>query len=151
MRRITGGCVGRVIAGSVMGALAFALIVLFELTGSVRFPGGTVAALSVAAIGVVLIAALSHSARRAWGSLCMLDGISSVALAGISFQARGQPLWPSDLGYEHDLGRAIESWLRHEIGTGAAYFGTAIVSAAVLLALSYFLLRSHDGRHRDAP
>jgi hypothetical protein len=149
MRRIIEGSLGRVIAGLVMGAVALAMIATFAPIGPVRFMGGTLAALLVAALVIVSVAALSRSVRRMWGALCLVDGVLGIALAGVSFKAGGQPLWPSDLGYQHDVGPAVESWLRHEIGAGATYFGAALGLAAVLLALSWFLLRSHHGRHGD--
>jgi hypothetical protein len=55
-----------------------------------------------------------------------------------------------DPGYEHALDQAMQWWLGHVISIAAAYFSGAIVAAATSFALSYWLLRSPHGRHRDA-
>jgi hypothetical protein len=101
-------------------------------------------------IATVLVLSLSSTARAAWGRLCFTNGTISIALAAAGVEGRGQPLWPADPGYERALDRAMQSWFGHVISTAAAYFGGAIVAAATLFALSYWLLRSPNGRHRDA-
>ena len=106
--------------------------------------------LPVALIAIVLVTVFSPSSRAAWGRLCLIDGIVSFALAVASVQVRGQPLWPTDPGCEHALDRGIRWWLKHEIWTAATYFGGTIIVAAVLFALSYWLLRSPHARHRGA-
>jgi hypothetical protein len=136
---------GRVIAGLAMGSLTLALIGLSAMLG----PIGVAAVLHplvrwifpVAAIATVLIAALSSSARAAWGRLCLMNGVVSIARAGANVQ-NGQPLWPEDPVYERALDRAMQRWLRHAIWTTAAYFAVAMIIAAVLFALSYWLLHS---------
>lgn len=144
---------GRVIAGFAMGSLTFALIGLSAALG----PIGVTAVLHslaqlifpLAAIAAALIAALSSSARRAWGRLCLMNGVVSIALAGVSVRYE-QPLWPADPLYERALDQAMQWWFRHVVWTTAAYFAAAMIIAAVLLALSYWLLHSSHGRHRQA-
>jgi len=144
---------GRVIAGFAMVSLTCALIGLSAALG----PIGVAAVLHplaqlifpLAAIAVALIAALSSSVRRAWGRLCLMNGVVSATLAGASVEV-GQPLWPADPVYEHALDEAMQWWLRHVIWSTAAYFATAMIIAAALFALSYWLLHSSHGPHRQA-
>ena len=141
---------GRVVAGFFMGGLTLALIGLALAIGPMAALLLVQLILPVAMIATVLAVSLSSTARAAWGRLCLINGIISIALAGASVQGRGQPLWPTDPDYERALDQSIQCWLGHVISTAAAYFGGALVVAAVLFALSYWLLRSPDGRHRDA-
>jgi len=133
-----------------MGGMTLALI------GSAAAIGPTAALLlvrvilPVAIIATVLVVGLSTTALTAWGRMCLINGITSIALAAASVQGRGQPLWLTDPGYERALDQAIQWWLGHLVSTAAAYFAGAIVIAAVLFALSYWLLRSPHRRHRDA-
>jgi len=78
-----------------------------------------------------------------------MNGVVSIALAGANVQ-NGPPLWPTDPVYEHALDQAMQWWVRHAIWTTAAYFAAAMIIAAVLFALSYWLLHSPHGRHRQA-
>ena len=141
---------GRVIAGVVMGGLTLALIgraqaIEPSVAGSlIRW------VLPVAVLVILLITVLSATSRTALGRLCLLNGMMSSALAGVTLLGEGQPIWPSDPGYEHSLDRALQWWLAHLMWTAAAYFGTAIVLTAGLFALSYWLLRSHPGRGHGA-
>jgi hypothetical protein len=105
MRNILNGpTLGRVFAGCVMGGLTLALVGLTTVLG----PAGVAAVahplvrliFPVAAIATVLIVALSSSARTAWGRLCLMNGVVSIALAGANVQ-NGQPLWPAELAQEH--------------------------------------------------
>jgi len=140
----------RILAGFLMGALTLGLIGLAVAIGSMAAVLLVQSILSVAMIATVLIVSLSSTTRAAWGRLCLINGIVSIALAAASVEGRGQPLWPADPGYERALDRAMQWWLGHVISTAAAYFGGAIVVAAVLFVLSYWLLRSPHGLHRDA-
>jgi len=148
-----GSTLGRVVAGFVMGGLTLALVGLTAVLG----PTGVAAVahplvrliFPAAAIATVLIAALSSSARTAWGRLCLMNGVVSIALAGANVQ-NGPPLWPTDPVYERALDQAMQWWLRHVIWTTAAYFAAAMIIAAVLFALSYWPLHSPHGRHRQA-
>ena len=84
-------------------------------------------------IATVLVVSLSSTARAAWGRLCFINGIISIALAAASVEGRGQPLWPVDSSYESALDRAMQWSLGHVILTAAAYFAGAIAAAAMLL------------------
>lgn len=141
---------GRILARLFMGGLTLALIGLTAAVGATAALFLVQLILPVAMIVTVLVVSLSLTARSAWGRLCLINGIMSIALAAASVEGRGQPLWPADPGYERALDRAMQWWLGHVISTAAAYFSGAIVAAATLFALSYWLLRSPHGRHRDA-
>lgn len=154
MRNVRHNCTfGRIFAGFAMGGLTLSLVVVTAALG----PMGVAALVHpwvqlmfpAAAIATVLIAALSSSGRAAWGRLCLMNGVVSLALAGASVE-NGQPLWPTDPVYERALDQAMQWWLRHVIWTTAAYFVAAIIIAAVLFALSYWLLRSPYRWHRQA-
>jgi hypothetical protein len=154
MRNVNDGSnLGRIFAGLAMGGLTLALVFLTAVLG----PMGVAALVHplvrwifpIAAIATVLIAALSSSARSAWGRLCLMNGVVSLALAGASVE-NGQPLWPADPVYERALEQAMQWWFSNVIWPTAAYFAAATIMAAVLFALSYWLLRSPHGRHREA-
>jgi hypothetical protein len=148
-----GSTFGRIFTGLAMGGLTLAFVFLTGALG----PMGVAAFVHplvrwifpIAVIAIVLIAALSSSARRAWGRLCLMNGVVSLALAGASVE-NGQPLLPTDPVYERALDQAMEWWVRHVIWTTASYFAAAMIIAAVLFALSYWLLRSPHRRHRQA-
>jgi hypothetical protein len=144
---------GRVIAGFAMGSLTVALVGLTAVLGRIGVTAVThplvQSILPVAAIATVLIAALSSSVRTAWGRLCLMNGVVSLALAGTSVE-NGLPLWPTDPVYERALDQAMQWWVRHVIWTTATYFAAALIIAAALFALSYWLLDSSHGRHRQA-
>lgn len=150
---LNGPTLGRVVAGCVMGGLTLALVGLTTVLG----PAGVAAVahplvpliFPVAAIATVLIAALSPSGRTAWGGLCLMNGVVSIALAGTNVQ-NGPPLWLTDPVYERAIDQSMQWWLRHLIWTTAANFAAAMIIAAVLFALSYWLLHSPHGRHRQA-
>jgi hypothetical protein len=138
----------RVRAGLVMSGLTLALMAMglgYE-PADYRLPAELM--LPAALIATILVAVFSSNVRAAWGRLCLINRIVSVALGAASVQVRGQPLWPTDPGYEHALDQGIHWWLKHGVGTAATYLCSAIVVAAVLFALSYWLLRSPHARHR---
>jgi hypothetical protein len=141
---------GRILAGFLMGGLTLVLIGLAVAIGPLATLLLVQLILPVAMIATVLVVTLSSTTRVAWGRLCLINGIMSIALAAASVQSRGQPLWPADPDYERALDQAMHWWLGHVISTAAAYFGGAVVIAAVLFALSYWLLHSPHGLHRDA-
>ena len=154
MRNVRHGCTfGRIFAGFAMGGITLALVVVTAVLG----PLGSAALVHplvqfmfpAAAIATVLIAALSTSARAAWGRLCLMNGVMSLALAGASVE-NGQPLWPTDAVYERALDQAMQWWVNHVIWTTATYFVAAMIIAAVLFAFSYWLLHSPHVRHRQA-
>lgn len=144
---------GRIFAGLVMGSLTLALVFLTAVLGPKEAAGlvhlAVTLTLPAAAIAIVVIAALSSSIRKAWGRLCLMNGVVSLALAGVSVE-NGQPLWPTDPLYERALDEAMQWWVRHVIWTTAAYFAAAVIIAAVLFALSYWLLHSPHRRQRQA-
>jgi hypothetical protein len=144
---------GRSVAAFVMGCLALALIGLTTVLGPVKLAAFvdpmvkfTVPA---AAIVTVLIAALSSSPRIAWGRLCLMNGVMSIALAGVGVQS-GQPLWSADPLYERALDQGMQWWLTHMIWTTAGYFAVTLIMGAALFALRYWLLHSPHRRHRQA-
>lgn len=106
VRNVTGRSIlGRVLAGFLMGGLTLALMALgagFETTDPHPLAQSI---LPVAVIATVLVATFSSTVRAAWGRLCLINGILSVALAAASVQGRGQPLSPTDPGYERTLDR----------------------------------------------
>jgi hypothetical protein len=144
---------GRILAGFVMGGLTLALMVLTAVLGPIR--GAILVDLLMklvvpaAVIATVLVAALSGSVRTAWGRLCLMNGVVSLALAGTSVEI-GQPLWPADPVYERALDQAMQWWVRHVIWTATTYFAAALIIAAVLFAFSYWLLHSPHRRPRQA-
>ncbi len=142
--------VGRILAGFFMGGLTLALIGLTVAVGPTAALFLVQLILPVAMIATVLVVSLSSTGRAAWGRLCLINGIMSIALAAASVEGRAQPLWPADPGYERALDQGMQWWLGHVISTAAPYLSGAIVAAATLFALSYWLLRSPHGRHRDA-
>lgn len=124
---------GRVLAGLVMGGLTLGLIGLAVAIGPIAALLLVQLILPVAMIATVLIVSLASTARAAWGRLCLINGIMSIALAAASVQGQGQPLWPTDPGYERALDQGIQWWVGHVISTAAAYFAGAIAAAAMLL------------------
>ena len=98
MKNLADGCTfGRILAGFVMGGLTLALVVLtagFAPIGVAAFVHPMVKLIvPAAAIATVVIAGFSSSVRRAWGRLCLMNGIATLALAGVSVED-GQPVWP---------------------------------------------------------
>src|SRR6516225_3546801 len=92
-----GSALGRIVAGFVMGGLTLASVLLttgLAPIGVVAFVHPMVKLIvSAAAIATVVIAGFSSSVRRAWGRLCLMNGIATLALAGVSVED-GQPVWP---------------------------------------------------------
>jgi uncharacterized membrane protein YkvI len=143
----------RVAAGLVMGSLTLALIGLATIVraGSAETGRPLVQLiLTAAAVATILIVVLSTTPRTTWGRLCLANGVVSIALAAASLQGRGQPLWSPNLLYQRALDQGTQWWLRHLMWTAAAYSTAAIVVAAVLFAVSYWLLRWPHRRHREA-
>jgi hypothetical protein len=141
---------GRILSGLFMGSLTLCLIGLIAAVGPTAALFLVQLILPVAIIAIVLVVSLSLTARAVWGRLCLINGIVSIAVAAASVEGRGQPLWPADPTYEHTLDRAMQWWLGELISTAATYFSAAMIAAATLLALSYWLLRSPHGSRRDA-
>ena len=112
---------GRVLAGLVMGGLTLGLIGLAVAIGPIAALLRVQLILPVAMVATVLIVSLASTARAAWGRLCLINGIMSIALAAASVRGQGQPLWPTDPGYERALDQGIQWWVGHVISTAAAY------------------------------
>ena len=148
-----GSALGRIVAGFVMGGLTLASVLLtagLAPIGVVAFVHPMVKLIvPAAAIATVVIAGFSSSVRRAWGRLCLMNGIATLALAGVSVED-GQPVWPTDPAYERALDQAMQWWIGQVIWTTAAYFAAAVIIAASLFTLSYWLLHSPHRRHRQA-
>jgi hypothetical protein len=140
---------GRILSGFFMGSLTLCLIGLIAAVGPTAALFLVQLILPVAMIAIVLVVSLSSTARAVWGRLCLINGIISIAVAA-AVEGRGQPLWPADPTYEHTLDRAMQWWLGELISTAAAYFSAAMIAAATLLALSYWLLRSPHRSRRAA-
>ena len=76
--------------------------------------------------------------RAAWGGGCLVNGFLSTAVA-VSFRVQDEP-WSGRMPYQDDLDRAIGP-LTHFVWALAARIGlAAFVLAAILFALSYWLL-----------
>ena len=130
---------GRIVVASVMGATAFALAVLLVAAAGLPIAvAPVVAALAGAALLAVWLARRKASLRSAWSRGCLVNSLLS---AGVAFGFRVQDdLWVGRSQYAEDLDRAIGP-LTHFIWALAARAGLiALILAAVLFALSYWLL-----------
>jgi hypothetical protein len=83
---------GRVFAGFFMGGLTLVLIGLAAAIGPTATLLLVQLILPVAMTAIVLVVSLSSTARAAWGRLCLINGIMSIALAALSVQGTAQPL-----------------------------------------------------------
>jgi hypothetical protein len=92
-----------------MRGLTLVLVVLTAVLGPIGMAGLVHPMVNlivpVTAIVTVLTAARSPSVRATWGSLCLMNGVTSLALAGASVQ-NGQLLWPDPV-YEPALDQAM--------------------------------------------
>jgi hypothetical protein len=91
MRNIIGRLsFGRALAGVVMGCLTLGLVGLTTILGptgqSAVIDFGVRVFVPAAAIATILIAALSSSARTAWGRLRLMNGVVSLGLARVSVE-----------------------------------------------------------------
>ncbi len=130
---------GRVLAVVIMGFAAFALILLVGRNAGAPIAGTPVVlAGAVSALLAIWLAARSSSSRSAWGRGCLVNGLLSTVV-GVSFRAQDES-WSGHMPYTEDLDRAIGP-LTHFVWALAARIGlAAFVLAAVLFALSYWLL-----------
>jgi hypothetical protein len=128
-----------------MGSIAFALLLL--LAAPINSPvaaGIFMLPLVGAGLLAVWVARRTASVRAAWGDGCFVNGLLSTAVA-LSFRVQDEP-WSGRLQYPDDLDRAIGS-LTHFVWALAARVGLAtLVLAAVLFALSYWLLGPPHGK-----
>ncbi len=136
----------RVWAASVTGGAAFVLLLLLLMPGDLA---SAIAILAATALGAALLAAWlmrrGSPPRSAWGVGCFINGLLSTAVA---VGARVQnDLWMSQSHYAEDLDRAFGS-VAHFVSALAARVGIiALILAAALFALSYWLL---NPPHRKA-
>jgi hypothetical protein len=123
----------RIPAAVAMGALAGALSALFLV------PAGLAAlALLGGAVLAVWLAARANSARSAWGSGCLINGLLSMGVA-VGFRAQDD-FASGRAAYSDDLDRAIGP-LGHFVWALAGRAGLiAALLAAALFALSLWLL-----------
>lgn len=129
---------GRVVVAGVMGGVAFALIVFLGAAAGLPVTAALfMAALAGAGLIAVWLARSAASVRSGWGRGCAVNGFLSAAVA-VSVRVQDEP-WPG-FTYPDDVDRAIGS-LNHFAWALAARIGlVALILAAVLFALSYWLL-----------
>jgi len=99
-------------------------------------------ALSIAGGGAALLAlwlaTRSMSAKLAWGRGFLVNGFLSAAV-GVGFQLHS-PSWPEESQYQYDLDRAIGPLTKFVWAFAARVGLAALILAAALFALSYWLL-----------
>jgi hypothetical protein len=129
---------GRVAVGALIGSTAFCLtLLLVFIAGAPAIPG-----LLPALVGAGLIAywaaGQAASLHSAWGRGCLANGVLSAAVAvGSGIQ---DDLWAGRSQYMDEIDRAIGP-LTNFIWELAARIGlVALILAAILFALSYWLL-----------
>jgi hypothetical protein len=128
------------------GGIAFVLILLLDArTNSLGVAGPLILALVAAGLVAIWIATRAASVRAAWGRGCFVNGLLSMGV-GIGFWIQEEP-GSGRPGYSDDLERAIRP-LVDFIWSLVAWAGlAALILAAILLALSWWLL---DPPHRRA-
>jgi hypothetical protein len=129
----------RLWAAIVTGCAAFVFLLLLLMPGNLASAVGIA---TVAVLGGGLIAAWvmrrGTSPRSAWGTGCFINGLLSTAVA-VSLCIQDYP-WADHSQYTEDLDRAIGP-LTHFVWALAARVGLiALILAAILFALSYWLL-----------
>jgi hypothetical protein len=123
-----------------MGGVAFVLILALGARATSSIVAGP---LTLALAGAGLLALwvgrrAASSVKTAWGGGCFANGLLSSAVA-VGFGVQDE-LWSGRSPYPVDLDRAIGS-LNHFVWELAARLGLiAFVLAAVLFAISYWLL-----------
>jgi hypothetical protein len=130
----------RVFVAVAMGGLAFALLSLLAVPAGA--PGGLVLlglGLISAAFLAVWLARRASSARSAWRTGCFANSLVSLGVAA-GFRVQDE-LWSGRSPYVEDIDRAIGP-LNHLLWALAARAGlVALAVAAVLFAISCWLLR----------
>ena len=121
------------------GGVAFVLLLLLLMPGDLASTIGIFAAAVLgAALLLVWLIRRGMPPRSTWGAGCFINGLLSTTVA-IGFHVQDN-LWTGRSGYTEDLDRAIGP-LTHFVWALAARVGlVALVLAAVLFALSYWLL-----------
>ncbi len=130
---------GRLVAAAVMGCLAFGLVLLLAAAAGIPVTAVLiVAGLAGAGLIALWLERRAASVRSAWGHGCLFNGLLSAAVA-VSLQVQDEP-WLGGSSFAQDLDRAIGP-LTHFVWALAARAGlVALILAAVLVALSYWLL-----------
>ena len=130
---------GRALVAIIMGSIAFVLIVLLIVAARLPVAAGLlITALAGACLIAVWLAKRAASMRSAWGRGFLVNGLLSAAVA-VSFRVQDEP-WLGQVQYPNDLDRAIGP-LTHFVWALVARAGlAALIVAAVLLGLSYWLL-----------
>jgi hypothetical protein len=106
--------------------LLTALLLAWRLMAGASQYGDALPAAIIVIIVSILAMTESASVRRAWGWMCVLNGVLSAMLAISSIAARGAPYEPG-AGYEQEIARAIRSMPLTEVIPHFAFLGTAIV------------------------
>ena len=134
-----GAVQSRLWAAGVTGGVAFALLLLLLVPGDLASAiGMVIAALLAAALLAAWIIRRGGTPRSAWGIGCFIDGLLSAA-AAIDFRVQDD-LWLGRSHYAENVEHAIGP-LAHFGWALAGRLGVvALVLAAVLLALSFWLL-----------
>ncbi len=129
----------RVLIATVMGGVASALILLLLTPAAVPVGAASfILALVSAGLLAVWVTSRAKSARSAWGGGFLVNGLLSM---GVAFGLRVQDdLWAGRSSYMEDIDRAMGP-LTHFVWALAARLGLiALILAAVLFALSCWLL-----------
>lgn len=130
----------RTLIAIAMGGFAVALLaLLLGPAGAAGNPGLFVFALAGAALVAGWLAWRATSARSAWGAGCLANGVVSLGVA-LGFRVQDE-LWSGRSSSVEDIDRAIGP-LTHVVWALAARVGLiALAAAAILFAISYWLLR----------
>jgi len=136
--------VSRATIGLIMGSIA--LVIAWLAAAAWPDP---VAGLPVTLFAALIVVAVSFAAvwrsvtvRRAWGRMCLVNGILSALLAVNSIAAHGLPS-ASEPGYEQEIGRTMGPMPPSDVILHYAIVGAATVAAAALILTGLWLL------HRD--
>ena len=135
----------RIVAGLVMGAIALVLLGVLLTAKWGPLTGGVASAITVCAM-TALVASRSHSSRRAWAWMFILDGLLSAVLAVSSIAARGAPYFPG-AGYEEEMRRAIGPMPPSGAFLGIALAATVVLAAILLITVGLWMFY-HD-RHQQ--
>lgn len=137
---------GRIVVAVVMGGTAFALSVLLVAAAGLLVNVATVVA-ALAGVGLLAgwLAWRKASLRSAWARGCLANGLLSAVVA-FSFRAQDD-LWVGRSRYYEDLDRAIGPVADFVWALAARTGLIALILAAILFVLSYWLFRPP---HRDA-
>ena len=131
---------GRIVVAVVMGGTAFVLAVLLITAAGLPVAVATVvAALLSAGLLAAWLAKQKSSARSAWARGCLANGLLSAVVA-FSFRTQDD-LWVGRSQYTENLDRAIGPLTHFIMGLAARVGLVALILAAILFVLSYWLVR----------